>query len=362
MASESDSKQQRERDRVLSLDFECLRSIPEGLSEVRVWWDKYLKVERVGKRIDLTTIDDALPEPETLQAISHDHVVPVLSAAKVGGFPAGMHVVEIVTPYYPLGSITDALLRGERFSARDAVRIARAGLSGLRELHEVHQIVHRDIKSGNILLCGEHPYAKIADLGLAGRMDASGHVHALNNPTLYSPPEFIETGRLSAASDIFAMGLVLRELLGGPFPYAEYQTSQIVERLWRLDNPILPEDRLLPVWTPKDLRAVVRKATAPRPGDRFQSAREMDDALARARVADWLQVSAERWEAPLVHQTGTIAVEAKWRARDKAYLISVKKRTRVRWMHVHGPVLAGDLRSTEARKAFDQATMIACAR
>lgn len=362
MAASADDKQQRERERVLSLDFECLRSIPEGLSEVRVWWDKYLKVKRVGKRIDLSAFDDVLPEPETLQAIAHENIVTVVSAAKVGGYSTGMDVIEIITPYFPLGSITDALLRGRRFSASEAVRITRAALRGLRELHEVHRIIHRDVKSGNILLCEGHPFAKVADLGLAGRMNAAGEVPALENPTLYSPPEFVETGLIRTESDTFAMGLVLRELLGGPFPYGEYTTSKVVEKLTKLENPIAPDDRLLPIWAPKDLRQIYRKATSRQTQSRYGSAREMDDALARARIADWTQVSGTRWEAPLVHESGTVAVDAKWQTRKKTYLMTTKRRRRLRWTEVQNPAQTADLRSTEARKVFDQATTIACAR
>ena len=144
--------------------------------------------ERVGKRIDLSNLDDVLPEPSTLQMIDHRNVVPVVAAAYVDGFPAAFRVVELITPYFPRGSVTDALLRGEKFLPSQAVAIVQAALRGQSELHEVYGIAHRDIKSGNILLADDDSVANVADLGLAGQFDEHGMVPALNNPTLYSPP------------------------------------------------------------------------------------------------------------------------------------------------------------------------------
>jgi len=180
-----------ERDRVLRLDFECLQTLPGGLSDVRVWWDDNLGCDHVGKRIDLSSLDNVLPEPSTLKAIDHDNVVPILVAPTVEGYPAPMRVVEIVTPYYPLGSLTDAFLRGVRFTPIQSIRIVQAALRGLGHLHEIKGIAHRDIKSGNILLTGDEHVARLADLGCAGRMESDGTVPALGNPTLYSPPELI---------------------------------------------------------------------------------------------------------------------------------------------------------------------------
>lgn len=125
----------------LTFDFECLRSIPEGINEVRVWRSELLGCDLVGKRMDISFLeDDVLPEARTLMSIDHRNVVPIRTAAIVSGYPSPMRVIEIITPYYPRGSITDALLRGEHFRCREAVAIVQATLRGLAELHEVHGI------------------------------------------------------------------------------------------------------------------------------------------------------------------------------------------------------------------------------
>jgi serine/threonine protein kinase len=276
--------------RTLYLPFECLHSIPEGINEVRVWWDPLLGCERVGKRMDLSGLeqDGVLPEPTTLQAIKHDNIVPVVTAAYVDGdYPSPMKVIELVTPFFSRGSITDALLRGETFSVTQAVAITQAALRGLREMHEVHRILHRDVKSGNILLADDHSLAKIADLGLAGRLDSEGQVKAVNNPTLYSPPEFALGEPLTPASDVYPMSLVLLELLGGALPYATYTRTFVMERLQRYQCPVRSADMALPIWTPRDLRRIIKRASARDLSRRYATAREMDEDLAKARVVDW---------------------------------------------------------------------------
>ncbi|HET6759347.1 MAG TPA: protein kinase [Propionibacteriaceae bacterium] len=353
---------QREDERVLSLPFECLRSIPEGINEVRLWYDPILDCQRVGKRIELSQIDgdDALPEAATLQLIRHDNVVPVLAAAVVGGYPTPMRVVEIITPYFERGSITDAQLRGERFTASEAVGIAQAVLRGLAQIHEVHGIGHRDMKSGNVLLCPDHR-AKVADLGLAGRFDENGEVIALNNPTLYSPPEFATTKRLTRASDIYAVGLVLRELLGGPFPYADYPTSLVVERITAGRSPLKSAEVALPIWASRSMRRVYAKATNRDPRQRFQTAQAMDEALARITAIDWEQVDTYRWEAPFLHKPRRVGVDAR-QMKSGGYRLSVLAQAGRRWRRTADDVDVPDLVGTPARKVFDQASTIASVR
>ncbi|MER7558839.1 protein kinase [Nocardioides sp. NPDC126508] len=354
---------ERVQEHVLSLPFECLRSIPEGINEVRLWHDPILDCQRVGKRIDVSQIagDDALPEAATLQAIRHNNVVPVLAAAEVSGFTAPLRVIEIITPFFERGSITDALLRGERFKASEAVGITQAVLRGLAQIHEVNGIGHRDMKSGNVLLCPDHR-AKVADLGLAGRFDENGEVIALNNPTLYSPPEFATTKRLTRASDLYGVGLVLRELLGGPFPYVNYPTSLVVERITAGKSPLNVTDRALPIWASRSMRRIYAKATNRDPGQRFQTAQEMDEALARVTAIDWEQVDDCRWEASYLHRPRQVAVEARPMKRTGQYRLSVLSQARRGWRRAAEDVDVPDLDGTPARNVFDHASTIASVR
>lgn len=355
----------REHERRLTLDFECLKSLRGGVNEVRVWWDAILGCYRVGKRMDISGMeqDGVLPEPETLQRIQHENIVPVMAAANVSGFPSPMRIIELVTPYFPRGSVTDALLRGDSFSVSESVAIIQATLRGLRELHEVHRILHRDVKSGNVLLADDHSVAKLADLGLAGRLNARGIVSAVNNPTLYSPPELIGNGELTVSSDLYPLGLVLSELLAGNFPYHTYTTTELTSQLMKGRHPVRSADRRLPIWTPRDLRRVIRKAGQREPSNRYRSAREMDEALSRSNIADWKQTHELRWEAPFRHHPNrAVSVEASSATKSGGYRLSLKVRRSVQWRREQDDVIVPDPLTGDAQNIFDQATLIACVR
>lgn len=195
-----------ERSRPLRLAFECLQTLPEGSNPVRVWWDENLQCEQVGKRVDLSNLDDVLPEPAILRQIRHDHVVPILAAPVVDGFPQPMRVIEIVTPYYKRGSLTDAFIRGERFGPTETVRIVQAALRGLGHLHEVHGILHRDIKSPNILLTEDEFLARVGDLGCAGRIGEDGRTPALDIPPCTARPNWSEQAFLPGQATCIRWG------------------------------------------------------------------------------------------------------------------------------------------------------------
>ncbi|WP_144803669.1 protein kinase domain-containing protein [Curtobacterium sp. BH-2-1-1] len=282
-------------ERRLSLEFESIASLPEGVNEVRVVRDELLNTYRVAKRLDLSMLDaSVLPEASTLQSIDHPNVVKVSSAARVEGYDPTMDVIEIHTPFYSRGSITDALLRGESFVGPSALAILQTSLRGLRELHMTHNVLHRDIKSGNILLAEPPVHALVADIGVAGKMDSRGFAPAVNNPTLYSPPEW-KTGVLDIKADLYSMGLVLRELVGGRFDYGAYSREDVLNLLQQ-GSRALPEDVLeLPAWVPSRLRKIYRKAIAVDPTARYSSARDMADALAKVRLPVWREVGPDSW-------------------------------------------------------------------
>ena len=281
----------------LVLPFESIQSLAGGVNEVHLYFDDLLKVHRVAKRFDRSMLDaTVLPEASTLQAINHENVVKVSLAVRVDGFDPTMDVIEIHTPYYLRGSITDALLRDESFAGPDALTIMQSALRGLRELHITHKVLHRDIKSGNILLDNAPIHALVADIGVAGRIDANGSAPAVNNPTPYSPPEFMNR-ILTVSADLYSMGLVLRELLGGRFEYETITRDEVIGRLERGQRALTDEVLELPVWAPGRLRRVYQKAIAVNPAKRYQSAREMAGDLAKVVLATWTKTAQNEWTA-----------------------------------------------------------------
>lgn len=350
-----------ERERQLTLDYECLHSMPNGLREVRVYWDDHMGTWLVGKRIDLSEVQDGadLIEPRLMEMIDHPNVVKVRAVASVSGFPSPMRVVEVLMPYYEKGSITDALEQGERFSVTQSLRIIQAALQGLAEMHERYSILHRDVKSPNLFLTGDPQTVKIGDLGLAGKMDSSGKAPCVNAPHLYAPPELLQSEGLTRSSDLYSLGIVLRELLVGKFDYAAYSTTDVVDALSAGRSPLREVDLRLPVWTCRALHKVVQKATDTVPARRFQTAREMSAQIAQIRVADWQEVAAGTWEAPYLRKPGRRIRVIATPAKGGGIKLTTQRWMTASWRRVGPDARTTSLAHPQAREVFEKANSLA---
>lgn len=210
---------------------------------------------------------------------------------------AGMHeglfyiVMELVIGE-PLGA---PMLRGE-IAPRDAVVIVAELLDGLSHAH-ARGVVHRDVKPANIMLAVTenpgHGTPKLTDFGIA-RTEASDLTQAgtLAGTPAYMAPEQLRGEPADARADLWALGVVLFEMLAGRHPFrppADFfaVTHAIVNR------PIPALDSLVP-GLPPGLSAVVARATAKAPGERFEDAASMASALREvlASPAPWPERSA----------------------------------------------------------------------
>lgn len=105
------------------------------------------------------------------------------------------------------------------FASKDALAIAGHVLSGVTELQAKHGLVHRDLKPGNILLDFPGKRAIIADLGAVKKIgSANGFVTASKATRVYLPPESIMDNKYYFQSDLYQIGLILFQLLGGFLP------------------------------------------------------------------------------------------------------------------------------------------------
>ncbi|WP_327668925.1 MULTISPECIES: protein kinase domain-containing protein [unclassified Streptomyces] len=349
-----------ERERALTLDYECLHTMPGGLREVRVWWDPVLENWLVGKRIDLSEVQDGadLIEPRVMEMIDHPNVVPVRSVATVAGFSAPMRVVEVLMPFYERGSISDAFESGKSFSPTQALRIIQAALQGLMEMHERYGILHRDVKSPNLFLTGDPRIVKVGDLGLAGAMDDAGRAPCVKAFHLYSPPELLKGDGLTRSSDLYSLGVVLRELLAGRFAYEKYTTSDVVDSLVAGRSPLQQQDLALPVWVCRALRKTIQKATDPDPLRRFQDAREMSAQIANIRLADWQQVEPRVWEAPYLRNPATRIRVTAQPVRTGFTLITQRRQT-TSWRRQGADITVASLDQPQALAVFETANSLA---
>ena len=154
-------------------------------------------------------------------------------------------------------------------------------------LEYAHQrnVVHRDVKPANILLHADGRLM-LSDFGLAKILDGSGLPAApRNRPDAGTPeymaPEQIE-GRTDARADVYAVGVVLYLLLTGHLPFTGATSNAVMDgHLYGLPEPLRSLNRSVP----PAMEAVVLRALAKHPDDRYQRASELGAALLEALVA-----------------------------------------------------------------------------
>ncbi|XP_050947690.1 receptor-like serine/threonine-protein kinase NCRK isoform X2 [Cucumis melo] len=166
-----------------------------------------------------------LTEIQLLSRLNHCHVVPLVGYCTES---RGKHTERLlVYEYMPKGNLRDCLdgASGEKMDWSTRVTIALGAARGLEYLHEAAapRILHRDVKSTNILLDKDWR-AKITDLGMATRLRGDDLPSCSSSPARmqgtfgYFAPEYAIVGRASLKSDVFSFGVVLLELITGQHP------------------------------------------------------------------------------------------------------------------------------------------------
>ena len=167
----------------------------------------------------------------------------------------------------------------ERFANAEIVRIMSQILDALGYSHR-QGVIHRDIKPGNVFL-QEDGTVKVADFGIAHIESSSlTQVGSVMGTPSFMSPEQIQGLPVDGRSDLFAAGVILYQFLTGERPFAGSATTTMQKVLKQ--DPLPPST--LNVQLPESVDAVVRKALAKRPEDRYPDAQSFAEAL-RAAMA-----------------------------------------------------------------------------
>ncbi len=170
--------------------------------------------------------------------------------------------------------------------AHVAATIATGALLGLEAAHQAG-VVHRDVKLENLFL-ETHGNVRVVDFGVAKRVsadDARSHVGYVSSTGASAgtprsmAPEQCSGGPVDARADVYAMGLVMHELLTGRGPFDEVRANDHALRYAHTTRPPAPPSRSAPFPVPAGLDGIVLRALAKEPAHRFASASAMAAAL-----------------------------------------------------------------------------------
>jgi serine/threonine protein kinase len=239
--------------------------------------DRYvaIKVLRGELTRDETFVTRFRREALAVARLDHPNILHVYDAGATDG------VYYIAMAYVDGGSLRERIDQGP-LEVDLAVSIAAQLADALDHAHR-HDLIHRDVKPSNILL-SRSMRPMLADFGIAKvlyeatRLTRTGV--SFGTPE-YMAPEHALMQPVDARTDIYALGVVLYEMLCGEVPFV---AATPVVTLYRHVNDALPPLRRKNTDVPKWLEAVLGRALAKRPQDRYQRARELADDLERRQA------------------------------------------------------------------------------
>jgi beta-lactam-binding protein with PASTA domain/predicted Ser/Thr protein kinase len=248
--------------------------------DLRLGRDVAIKMLRTDLARDATFQMRFRREAQNAASLNHPAIVAVYDTGEEHA-PTGETLPFIVMEFVSGRTLKEVLAVENRLQPRRALEIT-ADICAALEFSHRHGIIHRDIKPGNVMM-SQNNQVKVMDFGIA-RALASGattmtQTSAVIGTAQYLSPEQARGEAVDARSDVYAAGCVLYELLCGQPPFVGDNPVSVAYQHVR-EDPKAPSDTNRDV--SPDVDAIVLKALAKNPINRYQSAAEMRADLLRA--------------------------------------------------------------------------------
>ena len=230
--------------------------------------------------------------------LNHPHILPLLDSGKADGRAGGRadgtpaEYLYYVMPFVDGESLRDKLNCEKQLSIEESIEITKSVASALDYAHR-HNVIHRDIKPENILLHDGQPV--VADFGISLAVSAAGGTRltetglSLGTPQYMSPEQATGDREIDGRSDVYSLACVLYEMLAGDPPHTGSTVQAVIAKVVT-DHP-RPVTELRDT-VPSHIAAVVHKALAKLPADRFASASDFVEAFGKSGTLELSAFSA----------------------------------------------------------------------
>jgi serine/threonine-protein kinase len=265
-------------------NYELRRRLGEGgMAQVYLARDVRLGREVAVKVLDRTLADRPgfrerfMREARVAAALDHPNIVPLFDFGDT-------EALFLVMPFVSGGSLQEVLPRAP-LPIGEVVTYGSQIADALEYAHH-RKVVHRDVKPANMLIHADGRLM-LSDFGLAKIVNATSKLQAPRNRPDAGTPEYMApeqvVGNSDARSDIYGLGVVLYLLLTGRLPFSGSTSHEVMQaHLYKDPKPL----RVYNPSVPLAMEAVVMRAMAKEPSDRFQRAGELGAALLSALIAD----------------------------------------------------------------------------
>ena len=265
-----------------------------GMAEVRRARDTRLERDVAIKRLKADLAGDPIfqerfrREAHAAAGLNHPNIVSVFDTGESYDEVSGLMIPYIVMELVVGHTLREILHDGRKIQPVKALELTQCVLDALDYSHR-HGIIHRDIKPANVMLTN-NGQVKVMDFGIARAVSDTAasmtQTASVIGTPQYLSPEQIRGEKVDRRSDLYSTGCLLYELLTGKPPFEGDSPVSLAYQHVRA-TPV-PPSQIDPLVSPQ-MDAIVLKALAKNPNDRYQTAQEMRDDIARLLAGQKVQ-------------------------------------------------------------------------